>query len=220
MLTVRFIRHGQSTSNAGEVTVDTGSTPLTALGLEQAAAVRDSFTAPPDLIAVSPFLRARQTAALTQERFPHVPVEIWPVEEFTYLAPERYDNTTAAERGPWAAAYWRRADPFFVDGPGAESLAGLIARVHAALDRLAALDVREVAMFGHGQFMKMLRWRIEQPSAVIGAQLMQAFHVYMLTHSIPNGTGFTAAWDGRAWKVAGTFDPFGAGLPERDPESA
>lgn len=125
MLTVRFIRHGESASNAGAATVDTNSTPLTALGREQAFTVRDSFTAAPDLIVTSPFLRARQTAELTQQRFPDVPVEVWPVEELTFLEPARYAGTTAEQRRPWVAVYWQAADPFSVDGPGAELFADL-----------------------------------------------------------------------------------------------
>jgi hypothetical protein len=35
----------------------------------------------------SPHLRTQQTTAPTIERFPDVPVEVWPIEEFTYLQP-------------------------------------------------------------------------------------------------------------------------------------
>jgi phosphohistidine phosphatase SixA len=41
------------------------------------------WTEVPGLIVTSPYLRARQTAAPTIERFAKVPTEIWPIREFT-----------------------------------------------------------------------------------------------------------------------------------------
>ena len=35
----------------------------------------------------------QQTAAPTIARFPGVPVEVWPIEEFTYLQPARWNGT-------------------------------------------------------------------------------------------------------------------------------
>jgi broad specificity phosphatase PhoE len=201
MLTVRFIRHGESASNAGAATRDTASTPLTALGREQAVAVRDSFIAAPELIVTSPFLRARQTAEATQWRFPEVPVEVWPVEEFTFLAPERYASTTVGQREPWALAYWQAANPFSVDGPGAESFAGLVERVHTALDRLTALPAGEVALFSHSQFMRTAHWHIECAPAVIDSPAMRAYSAFATAHPIENGGGFSVVWDGRAWAI-------------------
>ncbi len=124
MLTVRFIRHGESLANAGGITSETHSIPLTDRGWAQALEVSESFTAAPALLVASPYLRAHDTAKPTVARFPLVPFEIWPVQEFTYLAAERCLDTTTAHRLPWATAFWTAADPHYVDGGGAEILPG------------------------------------------------------------------------------------------------
>ena len=69
-----LVRHGQSATNAGLPTAGQDDVPLTELGLEQAAAVACRVDRAPDLLIVSPFLRARATAAPIQAR--------WPAESF------------------------------------------------------------------------------------------------------------------------------------------
>ena len=101
-----FIRHGQSTGNAGVPCDDLGAIELTELGQEQARAVAASWTQAPALIVTSPYTRTRQTAAPTIARFPGVPVEVWPIEEFTYLQPARWNGTRSAERMPHLERYW------------------------------------------------------------------------------------------------------------------
>ncbi|GAB7129786.1 hypothetical protein JCM19000A_42940 [Silvimonas sp. JCM 19000] len=182
MLSVRLIRHAESAANAGAATADPASIPLTARGHEQAQAIGDAFADAPDLIVCSPFLRVRQTAAPTVARFAAVSVEVWPVEEFTYLSPARCAHTTAQQRRPWVAAFWQAADPLAVDGPGAESFAAFVGRVQIAPDRLAALQVASVALFGHGQLMQALRWWIVQRPAALDTDAMRAFRAFDLAY--------------------------------------
>lgn len=59
---VKLIRHGESAANAGELTRDRASIPLTAKGLEQAQMVTNFHANAPDLIIASPFLRAHACA--------------------------------------------------------------------------------------------------------------------------------------------------------------
>lgn len=87
MLTVTWIRHGESAANAGGASSDPALIALTERGKAQAQAIAQSFEAAPELIVMSPFIRAQDTAAPTLRKFPGVPVEVWPVEEFTYLSP-------------------------------------------------------------------------------------------------------------------------------------
>ncbi len=70
--------------------------PLTELGWRQSREVAVGWTETPDLILTSPYLRTRQTATATIERFPNVPVGVWPIEEFTYLQPSRWMDPSAA----------------------------------------------------------------------------------------------------------------------------
>jgi broad specificity phosphatase PhoE len=64
-----FIRHGQSTGNAGIPCNDLSLLELTELGWRQSWEVAANWTETPDLIVTSPYLRTRQTAAATIERF-------------------------------------------------------------------------------------------------------------------------------------------------------
>lgn len=133
MKLVRLIRHAESAANAGLATTAPDSIPLTEKGQLQARAFADSITSAPDLIISSPFERAIATAPPTTERFSHVPFEMWPVEEFTYLSPTRFADTTQADRKPHAESYWKNGDAEFTDGAGAESFDHLLERADAML---------------------------------------------------------------------------------------
>src|SRR3546814_10538575 len=107
---------------------DLATIALTERGHEQARAVAASWTQAPALIVTSPYTRTRQTAAPTIARFPDAPVETWPIEEFTYLQPARWNGTRSAERMPHLERYWSAADPDYCDGEGAESFRALLGR--------------------------------------------------------------------------------------------
>jgi probable phosphoglycerate mutase len=153
-----FIRHGQSTGNAGIPCHDLALLELTELGHKQAREVAASWTETPSLIVTSPYLRTHQTAAPTIERFPNVPVEVWPIQEFTYLEPARWNGTLSSQRMPHIERYWSEADSEYCDGEGAESFGDLLTRAKTALDRLAALPAGSlVYVFSHGQFIQAVR---------------------------------------------------------------
>ena len=199
--TVRFIRHGESVANAGGVTAEPAGIALTALGREQAQAIARGLAAPPDLIITSPYIRARDTAAPTAARFPDVPVEVWPVQEFSSLAVARCMNTTILQRRPWVNEHWAFADPTRVDGPGGESYAGLVDRVRAALKRLSELSPASVVVFSHGQFMKAVQWEIVAGSPPVTPETMCAFRAFHLAAPIANAEGFIAHWNGERWRM-------------------
>lgn len=198
MLTVRFIRHGESAANAGTATSDPALIPLTDRGWGQARAVANSFDQAPSLIVTSPFERAMDTAQPTIQKFPGCPLEIWPVEEFTYLSPARCANTTTAERKPWVDAYWGSADPDFEDWPGTESFSHLIRRARSVLSRLHNLT-GTVVIFGHGQFMQAVRWLIVEPQEKIDSAAMRSFRSFDVTNPIINGEMLSFGHDGQRW---------------------
>lgn len=178
-----FVRHAESLANAGGATSDPAMIPLTAGGLEAAAVFAASYAGPsPAKIAVSPYLRAQQTAAPFIQRFPGATVETWPVQEFTYLEPNRFANTTAAQRRPFVENYWATAAADDVDGPGAESFAGFLARVDDCLARLNA-EPGFTVVFCHEMFMKAVMFRCDYPA---GPPTPQKFHEFARTFSIPN----------------------------------
>lgn len=159
MTVIRLIRHGQSASNAGLVTRHPDTIPLTSLGQRQAVFVADIFPAAPELVIVSPFDRASQTSMPLRQRFPNAPVATWPVQEFSYLAPDRYSGTRREERAPAVIAYWRRLEPDFRDGDGAETFREFWFRLDAFLVRCRTLRGL-VAVFSHGQFLRGVMLRV------------------------------------------------------------
>jgi broad specificity phosphatase PhoE len=164
MITATFVRHGQSTGNAGFPCHDLAEIELTELGHEQARRLAASWTDVPSLIVTSPYRRTQQTAAATIAKFSDVPVEVWPIEEFTYLEPSRWNGTRSVERMPYLERYWSELDPAYCDGPGAESFAALLRRAEAALDRLANLPAQSIVLlFSHGQFIQAVRAVVAAP---------------------------------------------------------
>ncbi|MFG2249945.1 histidine phosphatase family protein [Spirillospora sp. NPDC048823] len=184
---VWLIRHGQSESNAGLPTNGPAASPLTARGREQAQRMAAAFTAPPALIVGSPFLRAQETARPTAERFPEVPYEEWPVQEFTFLGGLHAPRTTGAQRRPLADDYWERLDPDYVNEGDGESFRALITRARAFLERLA--DRPEdglIAVFSHGLFMKAVMWSLLTGVTDPDVAAMRGFRHFNGTCVVPN----------------------------------
>lgn len=204
MKRVRLVRHGESAANAGAATHDHATIALTAKGVEQAQEVARSVLHAPGLIVVSPFARAQATASVTAAAFASVPVETWPIEEFTYLAPARCVNTTVAQRRGWVDDYWAKADPSHRDGEGAESFLDLIDRARAFLDRLATNPAQDILVFSHGQFLNAVAWLLECKPLHIDSQAMTDWRRYEITHHVPNGGGFrlTRAQGADAWTLS------------------
>jgi broad specificity phosphatase PhoE len=184
MPTIRCIRHGQSASNAGEVTQYPDTIPLTKLGHSQAAMVASCFTGAPRLVVFSAFDRAVQTAMPLCEKYPDVPVAVWPVQEFTYLAPSRYIGTRRSDRGAAVSEYWYRLDPGHRDGPGAETFIEFWDRAEAFLDRCCNMR-GHVVVFSHGQFLRGVMLRlISGPLGV--EEAMIRFRAFRHAIAMPN----------------------------------
>lgn len=167
-----FVRHGQSTGNVDQPTHDHASIPLTALGEEQAKKLSARIDVRPDLIVVSSFRRAQQTAEPLREKFPDVPVEIWPdTAEFTYLSPARCRGTRRTERLPWVKAYWQEQDPRYCDGAGAETFHDLVARARLVLQRVEERPEERIMLFSHGQFISCLLDIARHPYATDGERM-------------------------------------------------
>lgn len=190
MLNVWLVRHGESEANAGLPTINPATTPLTEKGHWQARQVELVFSQSPDLIVTSPYKRTQQTAEPTQNRFPEVPQLEWQVQEFTYLAPDRYKNTTIEQRRPLSDAYWLQGDPLHVDGVGAESFADLMHRVnttHRQIQQLAQ-ELKFVVIFSHGRFMRAMLWSVLTGSVDVNPKRMRQFFSFIGSFSVPNGS--------------------------------
>jgi 2,3-bisphosphoglycerate-dependent phosphoglycerate mutase len=183
---VILVRHGQSVANAGGTAPDHITNPLTELGHAQAKAFADSFDCAPTLFLHSPFLRTRQTAEPLFQRFPDVPVEEWPIHEFTYLEPTRHNGTNEAQQMPHILKYWEHPDPEYVDGQGAESFAQFLGRAREAMRRLTVLAPGGcVVVFTHGFVMQAIRLLLLFPNAT-DAELMPNFRRFHSMNFIEN----------------------------------
>lgn len=181
-----IIRHAQSQSNAGFPTIGPHDNGLSELGYLQAKCLPDAIKATPDLIVTSPYLRTQLTAQPLREKFPHVPVEVWQIQEFTYLSLAD-QPTTMLTRRPLTQAYWERCDPDYVDGVNAESLVQLMARVLTALSQLQQQS-GFVVVFSHGFFIKAMLWQILATPTVIDAVAMRRLYGFSQGFRVPNAS--------------------------------
>jgi probable phosphoglycerate mutase len=183
---ILLVRHGQSVANAGGAPPDHTTNPLTELGHAQAKAFAEGFSCTPTLFLYSPFLRARQTAEPLLQRYPEVPVEEWPIHEFTYLEPARHNGTNEEQQMPYIAKYWERPDPAYVAGPGAESFSQFLDRAREAIQRLIRMAPGGcVVVFTHGFVMQAFRMLLLFPHAT-DAELMTNFRRFHFDNFIEN----------------------------------
>lgn len=164
MREVYWVRHAQSIANAGARTDATKAVVLSPLGAEQAASFARGWGVRPGMIVVSPYVRTHQTALPLRRKFEAVPVEEWPVHEFTFLSRGIGDGTTAAERLELAKPYWQRMDPFEDLGEGSESYAAFHTRVAACLARAASFrGTGPLMVFTHNRVLCQLMTMIVNP---------------------------------------------------------
>ncbi|MEI6710551.1 MAG: histidine phosphatase family protein [Actinomycetota bacterium] len=125
---IHLIRHGQSTSNAANLLVGRGDTPLSDTGREQALALRPYLA---NVVEVwsSPLQRAKETAALA---VPHIEAKVQ--EAFIEVD---YGSLDGQPLSTISSEEWRafEHDHDLAFG-GGESLHQVDSRVHAALDEL------------------------------------------------------------------------------------
>lgn len=188
-----LIRHAQSEANAGLKTSDPISTPLTEKGRKQAYELAQSLQEPPRLIVTSPYTRAWRTAEPVWERFPKTPVVTWPIQEFTYLCPTLYQNTTQAERRPFVQSFWGKADPTYCDGVGAESFFQFFERVKQAEKRMKDLAISfentgKILLFGHGQFIRTLLFLWLTQKQEIDSEAMSHMGSFIQAFYVPNAS--------------------------------
>ncbi len=182
---VWFIRHSESVANAGARTREAPTYSLSPLGFRQAEQLATALHVEPELIVVSPYVRARQTAEPAIRRFPRARVEQWPVQEVQYLDPALCVDTTQEERRAQSEEYWKRCDPHYA-APGAESFAGFATRVSDAIETAAQRPERRIFVFCHGLVMQTITWLVVSRPAVIDSTAMRRFYNFMHGVMVPN----------------------------------
>jgi probable phosphoglycerate mutase len=199
MPTAWFIRHAESEANVGLPTTSPANVKLTNWGRKQAEYIARAFTNQPDIIVTSPYIRTKQTAIPTIERFPNSSQQEWPVQEFTYLSPSQCHGSTIEERRPLTHKYWQHMDPFYVDGEGAESFAQFIHRVQNILVHLNTYENEFIAIFSHEQFIRAVLWTLwlgdeQNVESNLNPAGMQHFRQFLTAFSMPNGSMIQLIW--------------------------
>lgn len=182
-----LIRHGESIANTGGVSSDPALVPLTQKGHSQAVLLVEQFTAAPELIVTSSYIRTTETARPVLRLYPNVSREEWPVHEFTYISPSRCKNTNMADRKPLVEQYWKRADPNYCDGEGAESFNSFLGRARSSLSLLKDRKEEFIAIFTHGQFMCAVKWLLDQSVDSVKVSDMLAFRKFISALAPKNG---------------------------------
>lgn len=192
-----FVRHGQSLSNIGGVTMAHDAIPLTPLGMKQAETLAELLPENPSRVFVSAFKRAQQTATPYCERIGQA-AQVHPlIHEFCTIDPALMEGMTGAERKPVVDAYWSEADPAKRLGPEAETFSEFETRVGAFIAEAAPDLPNEAVLFGHGMWIGMLCWKLLGFSCRNSAD-MKAFRLFQLGLPMPNGAAYRLT-ESRAW---------------------
>lgn len=155
---IHLTRHGQSSANAGGITLPHASIPLTELGWRQAHALAQLLPAQPAHILCSKFSRAQDTASPYAARTGLRPLVHPLLHEFDAIDPDLLAGMTGAERKPIAAEFWETGDPHLRKGPQAETFAEFTSRVRRFLAHDLPLLPDGSVLFGHGQWIGMAAW--------------------------------------------------------------
>jgi len=202
-----LIRHGESISNAGGRTDAPHSTLITPKGHAQAAKLADAWAGEtPKLIVTSPFIRTKDTAMPFVKRFRQASRAEWRVEEFTPLEPKNWSGTTHSERMPKVHEYWERADPQYLDGPGAETFVEFIGRVRAMLTLAAERPEENIVVFTHGHFIQATLWTVLSINEYPTPDLMKRFFQFAKAWPIDN-TACVQLFHGETWTVGAIQPP-------------
>ena len=179
-----IVRHGESAGNvardaataAGHRTIDLDvrdvDVPLSDLGVQQAEALGRWFaTLPPEqtpnVILTSPYLRARDTAAivaesagLSKDRFTLVVDERLREKEFGVL--DRLTKVGIEAYHPDQAEFRRLLGKFYHRPPGGESWCDVILRLRSATEMISREYCGErVLLVGHSVVVLCMRYLIE-----------------------------------------------------------
>ncbi len=158
---ILFIRHGESESNAGAKTEHPQSINLTDTGRQQARDKAAALDVAPDLIVTSSYIRTQQTAEPFLARFAGVPAEEWNIHEFTFLAADKYKNTTNEERRPDLMKFWTNADPDHRDGDDSETFNEFVGRCRDTVEKMKKAQGDTILVFCHGYTMNCLCYLLD-----------------------------------------------------------
>jgi broad specificity phosphatase PhoE len=182
--TITFVRHGQSTANAGGITMDHDAIPLSELGELQAKTLSKLLPDSASKILASHYLRAQQTARYYSDRI-GISIEQHPLlHEFSTIDPSLLQGMNGEQRRPFVETYWTEPSIIKRMGEHAETFEEFHLRVAAFLPELQCLPANTV-VFGHGMWIAMMIWQLQgfTTNDITG---MKAFRRFQLGFPMPN----------------------------------
>lgn len=184
MKKITFVRHGQSTANAGGLTVEHHAIPLSSQGELQAEALATLLPENPSMIVTSSFHRARQTAAPYEKRVGLSASDHPLLHEFDNFDLALIAGMNGAQREPLREAYWQESNPNKRMGDAAETFAEFDQRVTEFMPFPQRLPDQAI-LFGHGMWIGMLIWKLLgfSSSDSLG---MKTFRRFQLGLPMPN----------------------------------
>ncbi|CAD6872398.1 histidine phosphatase family protein [Methylomonas fluvii] len=184
MKTIFFVRHGQSTANAGGITMAHDAIPLSELGRLQARSLADALELQPSAIYVSEYVRTHETAQPFCKKASIQP-NIHPLlNEFSSIDPALIKGMNGEQRRPIADAYWQSGDPTKRMGEQADTFHEFEQRVADFISELDTLPDKTL-IFGHCIWFGMLTWKLLGFNGR-GSQCMKAFRRFQLGLPMPN----------------------------------
>jgi alpha-ribazole phosphatase len=189
-----LIRHAESLSNAGGVTLPHADIPLSEHGHEQARKLASTLPIKPSAVLVSSMMRTHQTAAPLCARYGLVPTIDADLDEFSLIDHRLIEGMDGPQRRAFVADYWTDPDPHRRWGEHADTFVEFADRVHRFIAKLDRLMIPTVIV-GHGIWLCMLHWQL-QGGGVDRPADMQAFRQFQLSLPMPNCATF--ALTGRA----------------------
>ena len=197
---IYFVRHGESTANAGGVTMPHPEIPLSDLGRRQAASVAELLDVKPALVLSSTYVRAIETARPFSEK---TGCQITPhplLHEFSALDAALIAGMVTAQRRPMTDAFWSQADPDLRHGPGSETFGEFSARVAGFAGEMPQLP-QDTVLFGHGIWFALLCWKLWGFTGD-DATMMREFRRFQRALPMPNCAVYGLEQVGRGqWRL-------------------
>jgi len=197
---VIFVRHAESLSNAGGVTMPHEAIPLSERGRQQAKALADALPTAPSEVLVSGMVRTHQTAAPYCARVGVAPQEHAGLNEFSVIDADMIAGMDGPQRRLFVRDYWDRPDPHRRWGAKADTFVEFEARVRDFVDELDRIADSTV-IFGHGIWLGMLHWLL-LGNRVHDADDMRAFRRFQVALPMPNCAVFRLSGRDGDWLLS------------------
>ena len=179
-----IVRHGQSAGNVARDAAEAEKkfliniatrdvdTPLSELGLRQAAALGAWFAALPEaqrptVVLFSPYLRARATAQAVLDRIgrpePHTALADERLREKEFGILDRLTPLGIADKYPELSEQRQQVGKFYFRPPGGESWCDVLLRLRSVLDTITReYRAERVLIVGHQVIVNCLRYLLER----------------------------------------------------------